>query len=197
MNKQKSNRHQANSSPDHKRRSQRGKDHRRGRKHARGRGDRVKRGEVRYILLDALLDGPKHGYEIIKVLEERTSGQYTPSPGAVYPTLQYLEDMDMVHATQEMERRIYHLTETGQAELEAHADEVTAFWARFAGPVSSPTGQIEFDFLQEEMDYLAQTVWGGLHNAHIEDDHELIRRVRQAVQDCRNEVRRIIATPTN
>ena len=61
----------------------------------------------RYILLDALRDGPKHGYEIIKTLEERSGGKYVPSPGTVYPTLQYLEDQGLVRATEEADRRIY------------------------------------------------------------------------------------------
>src|SRR5579871_2521572 len=48
-----------------------------------GNGGRAKRGALRYVLLDALRDGPKHGYEIIKAFEERTQGQYGPSPGTV------------------------------------------------------------------------------------------------------------------
>jgi DNA-binding PadR family transcriptional regulator len=197
MDKQKHNYHQIDTSPDRERHAYRGRAHGHGGKHGRGRGDGARRGEARYILLDALHDSPKHGYEIIKVLEERSSGQYTPSPGTVYPTLQYLEDMGMVQATQEMERRVYHLTETGQAELKAHAEEIADFWARFSSPASSPASQVELGFLQEEMDYLAQTVWGGLRNAPIEDSPEMIRRVRQAIQDCRNEVRRIMAIPPN
>jgi DNA-binding PadR family transcriptional regulator len=124
-----------------------------------GRGGRARRGEARYVLLDALSDGPKHGYEIIKVLEERSSGQYSPSPGTVYPTLQYLEDREMVRADQEAERRVYHLTETGRAELDAHVEKLNAFWARFAGQALSAASQAEIGFLQDEMDQLARTVW--------------------------------------
>ncbi|MBK8799860.1 MAG: PadR family transcriptional regulator [Anaerolineales bacterium] len=59
-------------------------------------------------------------------------GRYIPSPGTVYPTLQYLEDQGFVRANQEAERRTYQLTEAGQAELDAQAEQVTAFWKRFA-----------------------------------------------------------------
>jgi DNA-binding PadR family transcriptional regulator len=149
------------------------------------------------VLLDVLSDGPKHGYEIIKVLEERSSGQYSPSPGTVYPTLQYLEDLKMVRADQEAERRVYHLTETGQAELDAHEEKVNAFWARFAGQALSAASEAEIGFLQDEMDQLARTVWRGLHNVRARDDHELIRRVRQIVQRCQDEVRRTISDPDN
>jgi DNA-binding PadR family transcriptional regulator len=145
------------------------------------------------VLLDALRDGPKHGYEIIKALEERSSGEYVPSPGTVYPTLQYLEDLGLVRAQEEADRRVYHLTEAGQAELEAQAQKIDAFWARFAGPTVSAATQAEIGFLQDELDQLARTVWGGLRNAQVEDDHELIHRVSQTVQNCRNEVQTIIA----
>src|SRR5438128_1242224 len=98
-----------------------------------GRGqERMERGALRYVLLDALRTGPQHGYEMIKALEERTHGQYAPSPGALYPTLQYLADLGFVRATREEDRRVYELTEAGRAELDAHQDRVDAFWARFA-----------------------------------------------------------------
>jgi DNA-binding PadR family transcriptional regulator len=155
--------------------------------------DRARRGEARYVLLDALRDGPKHGYEIIKALEERSAGQYAPSPGTVYPTLQYLEDLGLMRSDQEADRRVYHLTEAGRAELDAHAKEVEAFWARLKGPGTSATSQAEIGFLQDELENLTRTVWGGLRAALNQDDPETIRRVRQAVEQCRNEVRQIIA----
>jgi len=146
-------------------------------------------------LLDALRDGPKHGYEIIKALEERSSGQYAPSPGTVYPTLQYLEDLGLVNADQEAERRIYHLTEKGQAELEARAEEINAFWSRFQQSGTSLAGQAEVGFLLEELHFLEQTVWRVVRDASIPNDVETIRRVRLAVEQCRNEVRRIVTQP--
>ena len=142
------------------------------------------------MLLDALRDGPKHGYEIIKTLEERSGGQYVPSPGTVYPTMQFLEDQGLVRAEQEAERRVFRLTEAGQAELDSHADDLAAFWARFAAPENSAANAAEIGFLQEELDALTRTLWGGLRG---QDDPETIRRVRQAVEGCRNDVRDIIA----
>ena len=102
--------------------------------HSGGPHGRARRGEARYVLLDTLRDGPKHGYEIIKALEERSAGRYTPSPGTVYPTMQFLEDQGLVRAEQEAERRVYALTEQGRAALESHAADLTDFWARFSGP---------------------------------------------------------------
>lgn len=177
-------------------RPDRARSSRRSHQRSRGRRGRARRGEARYVLLDALRDGPKHGYEIIKALEERSSGEYIPSPGTVYPTLQYLEDLGLVRAQEEADRRVYHLTEAGRAELDAQAQRIDAFWARFAGPAVSAATQAEIGFLQDELDQLARTVWGGLRNAQVEDDHEMIHRVLQAVQSCRNEIRDIIAGPS-
>lgn len=168
------------------------RDHHGGR---RGGGrDRARRGDARYILLDALRDGPKHGYEIIKALEERSAGKYIPSPGTVYPTLQYLEDQGFVRSTQEAERRIFQLTEAGQAELDAQAEQVTAFWGRTAGRDIAAASQHEVNFLQDELEHLNRIVWSGLHTAIAQDRQETIRRVRGAVEACQATIREIIAT---
>ncbi len=147
------------------------------------------------MLLDALRDGPKHGYEIIKALEERSSGQYAPSPGTVYPTLQYLEDLGLVRSEQAGDRRVYHLTEAGRAALDAHAEEVAAFWSGLKSPDVSAAVQAELGFLRDEIELLVRTVRGGLHSMPDQVDAETIRRLRQAVENCRNEARRILTTP--
>ncbi len=161
--------------------------------HHGGRGGRARRGEARYVLLDALRDGPKHGYEIIKSLEERSSGEYAPSPGTVYPTMQYLEDLGQVRSEQGGERRVYHLTEAGQAELDARAEDLNAFWSRFGSSTTSAATQPEIGFLREELDDLGRTVWNGLRGLADRDDAATVRLVRQAVERCRSEIRGIIA----
>jgi DNA-binding PadR family transcriptional regulator len=159
----------------------------------RGGRDRARRGDARYIVLDALRDGPKHGYEIIKALEERSAGKYVPSPGTVYPTLQYLADQGFVRAQEDAERRTYALTEAGQAELDALAPQVTAFWQRFAGHGLATGTQHEVRFLEDELAHLNHIVWGGLREALAQDRQETIRQVRGAVEECQNKVRAIIA----
>ncbi len=161
--------------------------------HHGARRNRARRGDARYILLDALRDGPKHGYEIIKALEERSTGQYIPSPGTVYPTLQYLEDQGFVRATQEAERRIYQLTATGQTELDAQAEQVTAFWARFASQHVVAAAQHEVSFLQDELEHLNRIVWSGLRPAIDQGQQDSIRRVRNAVEACQKQIREMIA----
>lgn len=176
--------------------------HKHGRhKHGRGRDDaahqpreRARRGDARAILLDALRDGPKHGYEIIKALEERSSGQYIPSPGTVYPTLQYLEDQGFVRSTQEAERRVFQLTEAGAAELVTQAEQVAAFWQRFVKQTVAVASQYEVTFLQEELDQLNRIVWNGLQTAISQGQTETIRRVRGAIEECQSKVRDLITT---
>lgn len=154
------------------------------------RGGRARRGEAKYLLMEALREGPKHGYEIIKALEERSGGQYAPSPGVVYPTLQFLTEAGLVRAEQEGDRRVFHLTDEGRKELDTHTEEVKEFWARFAQPTAA-AARTEIGFLEEELEYLIRAVRGGLRG---NPDAEQIRMIRQTVENCRNDVRRIIAT---
>lgn len=82
-----------------------------------GRPMRLRRGDIRQVLLVALLDGAAHGYELIRRLEERSGGLWRPSAGSVYPTLQQMEDEGLVTSTtegQEGGKRVYELTEAGR-----------------------------------------------------------------------------------
>ena len=83
-----------------------------------GRGRRMRRGDVRGEVLSALLDGPAHGYEVIRRLEEKSGGMWRPSPGSVYPTLQMLDDAGLVRSSEQDGRRTYELTDEGRAEAE-------------------------------------------------------------------------------
>jgi DNA-binding PadR family transcriptional regulator len=156
-------------------------------------GGRARRGEMRYVLMDALRSGPKHGYEIVKALEERSGGQYVPSPGTVYPTMQALQEEGFVSAEQDGDRRVFSLTDAGKVELEAHATEVEGFWARFEVHSVAQASRHEMAFLEDEMESLRRTIWGGLGDAISRGDQETIRRVREAVVRCRDEVRNIVS----
>ena len=100
--------------------------------HRRGgpwRGGRMfEQGGLKFVILRLLDEKPRHGYEIIKELEERSGGRYTPSPGTVYPTLTMLEDMGFASATvEEGGKKVYAITEAGRqhlAENKGAVDEV-------------------------------------------------------------------------
>ena len=78
-------------------------------------GTRVGRGEVRTAVLALLAEKPRHGYEIIREIEERSGGSWKPSAGSVYPTLQLLADEGLITAEESNGRKIYSLTEAGRA----------------------------------------------------------------------------------
>jgi DNA-binding PadR family transcriptional regulator len=83
----------------------------------RGRG-RARRGDIRAGVLLVLADRPMHGYEVMTELAERSGGVWRPSPGSVYPTLQQLEDEDLVRSEEVDHKRIFRLTDAGKAEAE-------------------------------------------------------------------------------
>ncbi|MCB0130285.1 MAG: helix-turn-helix transcriptional regulator [Caldilineaceae bacterium] len=170
----------------------RGRGGRRRNRQGKGRG-RARRGDARLIVLDALRDSPKHGYEIIKSLEERSAGQYTPSPGTVYPTLQYLADQGLVRAQEEGERRVYQLTEAGQTELAAQEEQVAAFWARVTDQGADSAARHEVRFLQDELDHLNRIVWRELRPAIAGGRQETVRQVRNAIEACQDQIRQISA----
>ncbi len=73
------------------------------------------KGDLKYVILGLLQEKPRHGYEIIRDLEQRMGGLYSPSPGAVYPTLQMLEDIGYVTSDQQDGKRVYKITDEGRA----------------------------------------------------------------------------------
>src|SRR5215469_5561534 len=87
-------------------------------------------GEVRLALLSLVSEGPSHGYELMKKLEERAGGMYRPSAGTVYPTLQLLEDEGLIASESQEGRRVYRLTEAGRRELARVEEEVAQIWRR-------------------------------------------------------------------
>ena len=80
-----------------------------------GHGPRASRGDVRAAILGLLAEAPMHGYQIIKEIEARSSGVWTPSPGSVYPTLQHLEDEDLVTSDLHDGKKVFSITESGRA----------------------------------------------------------------------------------
>jgi DNA-binding PadR family transcriptional regulator len=91
-------------------------------------------GDLQLIILALLSERPRHGYEIIKAIEEHSSGIYTPSPGVVYPALTYLEEMGYASVEQEGNKKQYRITEPGAEHLKKNhenVDEMLDQLARF------------------------------------------------------------------
>lgn len=106
----------------------------RGGRHRVGRiGRLLEHGDLRFVVLALLGEQPRHGYELIKELEERTGGAYRPSPGVIYPTLSLLEDEGFVRQTGgDTGRKLYEITEPGREALAANQPMVDAVFARIA-----------------------------------------------------------------
>jgi len=107
-----------------------------GGRHGMGGGDMMRagrmlaQGDLRLLALALIAEQPRHGYEIIKVLEEKTEGWYAPSPGIVYPTLTYLEEAGYVTAQADGAKRLYSITGEGRAYLESNRAFVDAVLER-------------------------------------------------------------------
>src|ERR1700757_107263 len=89
-------------------------------------------GDLRLIALALIAEAPRHGYEIIKLLEEKTADWYSPSPGIIYPTLTYLEEAGYVTASAEGSKKLYTITDEGRAYLHSNRDFVDAVLNRLA-----------------------------------------------------------------
>jgi DNA-binding PadR family transcriptional regulator len=87
-------------------------------------------GDLRLLALALIAEAPRHGYEIIKLVEEKTGDWYSPSPGIVYPTLTYLEEAGYVTASAEGSKKLYTITDEGKAYLEANRDIIKVVLAR-------------------------------------------------------------------
>jgi len=95
-------------------------------------GRKLSSEDLQLVILALLEQNPSHGYEIIRALEERSSGFYSPSPGMVYPALTYLEEVGYATVESEGSRKLYRITDTGRGYLEAHRSFVDSVLAQLA-----------------------------------------------------------------
>jgi len=88
------------------------------------------RGLFRYIILYVLAEEPLHGYAMMKRIKKLFGNSYSPSPGVLYPTLQFLEEMGLIRSFTKGRRKVYEITESGRKLLEEHRKEVEEFLTR-------------------------------------------------------------------
>lgn len=109
-----------------------------GGRHGFGGGDFMRagrmlaQGDLRFIALALIAEQPRHGYDIIKQLEEKTSGWYSPSPGIVYPTLTYLEEAGYLTSQADGAKKLYTITDAGRGYLEENREIIEAVMNRLA-----------------------------------------------------------------
>ena len=146
-----------------------------------GRRRRAEHGDLRYLILDAVRDEARHGYEVIQLIESRTNGAYRPSPGAVYPTLQMLEEIEHVRSREDDRRRVYEITEEGIADLNDHRDEVEEAYERL-GDDFDPHDWDELDAIFRRMPRLFRAVGRALHRGRL--GSEQAAEIRRIVDDA-------------
>lgn len=138
----------------------------------------MKRGDIKFHLLEALKETPRHGYEIISELEKQ-SGGYRPSPGSVYPTLQMLEEGGYLTSDQAEGKRVYTITEAGLKLLEEHGS---------ASLEVNPEMAKAFE-VQKALMKLAVAVREGVR----EGDEETVNKISELVNKARRDVYSILA----
>ena len=121
-----------------------------------GRRRRMRRGDVRAAILVLLDEQPSTGYRLIEEIERRSEGQWRPSPGSVYPTLQQLEDEGLVRPEGPEGRRAYQLTDAGRTHVSEHAEELGSPWD--AVTESAGEGVRDFQFLIAQLVIAARQV---------------------------------------
>ncbi|MGE0784037.1 MAG: PadR family transcriptional regulator [Sandaracinaceae bacterium] len=145
--------------------------------------ERPERGEVRYLVLDALASGPSHGYEIIQTIEQKTNGAYKPSPGSIYPTLQLLEEMGLItESDAEGKRKRFALTEEGKKELAAHSDDVEEAYARFSGPSAAPFDDFDFRGWSKRLKRVMRSVGRGARFGAV--GPEKMEQIKTIIEDA-------------
>src|ERR1700733_4956252 len=92
--------------------------------------------DLQLLILALLAERPYHGYELIKTIEERSDGFYSPSPGVIYPALTFFEEIGHAHSAQEGTRKLYHITAAGRSHLATHhttAEAILDAFSRIGG----------------------------------------------------------------
>jgi len=152
----------------------RGRRRHRGGPHAFGR--RAGRGDIRAAILVLLAEEPMHGYQIIQELTERTGGVWRPSPGSVYPTLQQLQDEELVReAPSDSGKRVFELTEAGREQ----ADGATAPWSEVTGESADALVTLH-DLVHQVMAATRQVAHAGTA-AQLESAQAILRDARRAL----------------
>ena len=162
-------------------------------------GRMLAQGDLRLIALALIAEEPRHGYEIIKLVEEKTADWYSPSPGIVYPTLTYLEEAGYVTAAAEGSKKLYTITEEGRGYLKDNRELADAVLGRLAA-VGERVARFRRRFGEDDdaprRDDLPRSVRGAFQDLAeavrdvLKDDREAMGRIIDAIEKTASELRR-------
>jgi DNA-binding PadR family transcriptional regulator len=155
-----------------------------------GRGERGERrrmfdgGELRLVLLKLIADEPRHGYDLIRHIEELTGGSYAPSPGVIYPTLTMLDDMGLIEAQEsDGAKKLFAITDAGRAELKANSEIVEAAITRLTA-VGEETQRTDSASVRRAMGNLRAVLMNRLSDRDLDNAalHDIVALIDEAAQ---------------
>jgi DNA-binding PadR family transcriptional regulator len=159
------------------------------------RGGRMfEQGDLKYVILQLLAEKPRHGYEVIKELEERFAGSYAPSAGTVYPTLALLEDMGYASvALEEGGKKVYSITDAGREYLEQNKGAVDDIFERIAEFGASFLSDAMRD-INRSMGTVGRSTYASASSYFR--DKEKVARVREVLERAAREIDEIVGKTT-
>lgn len=152
-------------------------------------------GDLKLVVLALIAEQPRHGYEIIKVIEEKTSGIYSPSPGIVYPTLTFLEESGYLASESEGSKKLYKITEEGEAYLKPNRDIVEAIMDRLSAFGRRATKMRKAFGLDADNNRLPQVVDAAISNLReaaskrLEADEEAETKIVEILMRAASEIK--------
>lgn len=141
------------------------------------------KGDLKYVILDLLKDKPGHGYEIIRALEEKFHGFYTPSAGSVYPTLQMLEDMGYVISSEQDGKKTYTITEEGKRFIRERKETMERIREHMRGWCSPETRE-EMHEIMHDLGRLFRSIGKKVRRM----DRQQLLRVREIIARAEREI---------
>ena len=141
-------------------------------------------GELRLVLLQLIANEPRHGYDLIRQIEELTGGAYAPSPGVIYPTITLLDDMDLITAQQsEGSKKLFAITDAGRAELRANQETVDALIARLK-EIGEVRQRTDSSSVRRAMGNLREVLVNRLGSSDVDPDllHQIVALIDTAAQ---------------
>jgi len=145
-------------------------------------GRKLASGDLQLLILALLAEKPRHGYEVIKAVEERSHGFYVPSPGMVYPALTFLEELGHASVEEEGSKKLYHITDSGRAFLSENQATADAMLEQLA-------------WFGEKMDHVRQAFAGDDTESRAQAGEAYRSRHRWSSElwDARRELRSALA----
>jgi len=139
-------------------------------------------GDLKLVILSLLEEKPRHGYDIIKAIEEKSGGMYQPSAGTVYPTLTLLEEMGFARATpDESGKRVYEITEAGRQHLADNRTTVDDIFSRVARTGAGLTSESMRE-MNRAFRHVARATYS--HATQRLEDHDFLRAVTRVLEEA-------------